>query len=77
MRCLDAAHQSIVGEVPQKHIRMNYTGAMPSFQGQLKPRQIQALLMFLKDPYAVVDEKGELIVECDLSATDDSGEEAQ
>ena len=30
--------------------------------------EIQAMIMFLQDPYAVVDEKGKLIVECDYSA---------
>ncbi|MHC5004540.1 MAG: cytochrome c oxidase subunit II, partial [Planctomycetota bacterium] len=60
----DYLRQSILN--PQKHIRENYTGAMPSFQGQLKEREIQALVMFLKDPYAVVDEKGKLLQDCDF-----------
>jgi hypothetical protein len=52
---------------PQKHVRMNFPASMPSFQGQLKERQINAMIMFLKDPYSLVDEKGKLIVECDLT----------
>ena len=51
---------------PQKHIRENFTGAMPTFQGQLKPREVAAMLEFIKDPYSVVDEKGKLKVECDF-----------
>ena len=51
---------------PQQLIRANFTGAMPTFQGQLRPKEIEAMLMFLKDPYKVVDEKGNLIVDCDF-----------
>jgi cytochrome c oxidase subunit 2 len=60
----DYLRQSILN--PQLHIRENFTGAMPSFQGQLKEKEVRALLMFLKDPYAVMDEQGKLLQECDF-----------
>jgi cytochrome c oxidase subunit 2 len=60
----DYITQSITN--PQKHIRENFTGAMPTFQGQLKPREIIALIDFLKDPSAVIDENGKMTVECDF-----------
>lgn len=69
----DYIRQSIVN--PQQHVRMNFTGAMPTFQGQLKEREIQALIMFLRDPYAIVDERGRLTIECDLTARAGAGDE--
>ncbi|MHC4909232.1 MAG: cytochrome c oxidase subunit II [Planctomycetota bacterium] len=62
----DYIRQSILK--PQQHIVMNFAGAMPAFQGQLQEKELLALIQFLKDPYAIVDEKGNLIVDCDLSA---------
>ncbi len=62
----DYIRQSILN--PQKDIKANFSGAMPSFQGQLKDREILGLVMFLRDPYKYVDEQGKLIVDCDLSA---------
>ncbi len=51
--------ESIVN--PQAHIVANYTGAMPTFQGQLKPREIEAVIRFIKRMDEVVDENGNLI----------------
>jgi cytochrome c oxidase subunit 2 len=61
----DYIMQSIL--TPQKHVRMNYPASMPTFQGQLKPREIQAIIMFLKDPFQYLDEQGKLVAECDLT----------
>ena len=58
----DYLMQSIVN--PGKHIKMNFTNAMPTFQGQLRPREVSALIEFIKDPYAVVDEQGRDTVDC-------------
>lgn len=53
----DYVKQSILN--PQQKIVMNYTGAMPTFKGQLKDDEIYAIIEFLKhmDEF---DEKGNL-----------------
>ena len=55
---------------PQHHIVQNYTGAMPTFKGQLKQRQIDALVLMLKNHDKLVDEQGNLIENPDLSGAD-------
>jgi hypothetical protein len=51
---------------PQKQIVQGYTGAMPSFQGQLKERQIDALVLMLKNLDKLVDEQGNILESPDL-----------
>jgi cytochrome c oxidase subunit 2 len=53
----DYMMQSIVN--PQEKIVANYTGAMPTFQGLLKPREILAIVQFMKrlDEFEL-DDKG-------------------
>jgi len=43
---------------PQHLIVQNYTGAMPTFKGQLKQRQIDAMVLMLKNLDSLVDENG-------------------
>ena len=52
---------------PQAHIVQNYAGAMPSFQGQLKERQVTALVLMMKYRDRLVDEDGNPIEAPDLS----------
>lgn len=51
---------------PQHLVVQNYTGAMPSFQGQLKERQITALILMLKYLDRLVDPEGNPILLPDL-----------
>jgi len=44
--------------VPQAHIVETYSAAMPSFQGQLKEREVRALVEFIKRLDEVVDRTG-------------------
>jgi cytochrome c oxidase subunit 2 len=55
---------------PQHYIVQNYTGAMPTFQGQLKQRQIDALILMLKNLDQLVDEQGNVIEEPNLDNAD-------
>jgi cytochrome c oxidase subunit 2 len=55
---------------PQNHIVQNYTGAMPTFKGQLKERQIDALVLMLKNYDKLVDEQGNVIENPDLTGVD-------
>jgi cytochrome c oxidase subunit 2 len=55
---------------PQRHIVQNYTGAMPTFQGQLKQRQIDALILMLKNLDQLVDDQGNVIEEPNLDNAD-------
>ncbi len=48
--------------VPQQNIVQNYSGAMPSFQGQLKPRELRALVEFIRN-LDKFDRDGNLIEE--------------
>lgn len=57
---------------PQRHIVQNYVGAMPTFKGQLKERQIDALILMLKNFDTLVDENGEIIEEPDVQGIDTS-----
>ncbi|MCH2135916.1 MAG: cytochrome c oxidase subunit II [Phycisphaerales bacterium] len=65
---------------PQAHIVQGYTGAMPSFQGQLKERQIDALVLMIKHLDKLVDDQGNILENPDLGsetpqegAADDNG----
>ena len=60
---------------PQSHIVENYAGAMPSFQGQLKERQVTALVLMMKYLDRLVDEEGNPIDSPDLGGDmeDESG----
>lgn len=55
---------------PQKHVVQNYTGAMPTFQGQLKERQIDALILMMKNLDRLVDDQGNVIESPDLDGAD-------
>ncbi len=50
---------------PQQHIVQGYTGGMPSFQGQLKERQITAVIEMFKHLDELVDENGRILVNRD------------
>ncbi|MDP7008874.1 MAG: cytochrome c oxidase subunit II [Phycisphaerales bacterium] len=50
---------------PQKHIVEGYLGSMPSFQGQLKEKQITAIIEMLKHLDDVTDERGNITVNTD------------
>ncbi len=74
----DYIRDSIVN--PQHLIVQNYAGAMPSFQGQLKERQITALILMMKYLDRLVDENGNPIESPDLNeldAGDGSGSPAE
>ena len=69
---------------PQKQVVQGYAGAMPSFQGQLKERQIDALVLMIKNLDSlvgtVVDDQGNILENPDLGdetseegTTDDNG----
>ncbi|MDP7029431.1 MAG: cytochrome c oxidase subunit II [Phycisphaerales bacterium] len=55
---------------PQRHIVQNYTGSMPTFKGQLKERQIDALVLMIKNLDRLVDEQGVPIENPDLEGAD-------
>jgi len=55
---------------PQHYIVQNYTGSMPTFKGQLKERQIDALILMLKNLDRLVDEQGNPIESPDLGDAD-------
>ena len=55
---------------PQHYIVQNYTGVMPTFKGQLKERQIDALVLMLKNMDQLVDEQGNPIESPDLEGAD-------
>ena len=50
---------------PQKHIVQGYLGAMPSFQGQLKEKQITAMIEMFKRLDELTDADGNIIVNTD------------
>ena len=50
---------------PQKHIVQGFLGAMPSFQGQLKDKQITAIIEMFKNLDTLTDEEGNIIVNRD------------
>ena len=50
---------------PQKHIVQGYLGSMPSFQGQLKEKQITAIIEMFKHLDDVIDEEGNITVNSD------------
>lgn len=56
---------------PQHLVVQNYTGAMPSFQGQLKERQITALILMLKYLDRLVDTEGNPILSPNLPELDE------
>jgi cytochrome c oxidase subunit 2 len=51
---------------PQRHIVQGFTGAMPSFQGQLKERQVDAIVLMMKHLDTLVDADGNIIENPDL-----------
>jgi len=55
---------------PQHYIVQNYTGVMPTFKGQLKERQIDALVLMLKNMDQLVDEQGNPIESPELEGAD-------
>ena len=55
---------------PQHYTVQNYTGSMPTFQGQLKERQIDALILMLKNLDRLVDEQGNPLESPDLGDAD-------
>ncbi|MCH2137909.1 MAG: cytochrome c oxidase subunit II [Phycisphaerales bacterium] len=61
---------------PQRHVVQGFTGAMPSFQGQLKERQIDALVLMMKHLDQVVDADGNIIESPNLGG-DDAAEPEQ
>ena len=50
---------------PQKHIVQGYLGSMPSFQGQLKDKQITAIIEMFKHLSEVTDAEGNITVNKD------------
>ena len=68
---------------PQHLVVQNYAGAMPSFQGQLKERQITAIILMLKYLDRLVDPDGEPILSPDLKeleagdGSEESGDDAE
>ncbi len=55
---------------PQRHVVQGFAGAMPSFQGQLKERQIDALVLMMKHLDQVVDADGNIIENPNLGGDD-------
>jgi cytochrome c oxidase subunit 2 len=55
---------------PQHYIVQNYVGAMPTFKGQLKQRQIDALVLMFKNFDKVVDDLGNPIEQPTVDETD-------
>ncbi|MDP6541511.1 MAG: cytochrome c oxidase subunit II [Phycisphaerales bacterium] len=60
--------ESIVN--PQKHIVQGYLGSMPAFQGQLKEKQITAIIEMFKHLRDVTDANGNITVKPDGSPTE-------
>jgi cytochrome c oxidase subunit 2 len=50
---------------PQKHIVQGYLGSMPSFQGQLKDKQITAIIEMFKHLSELTDAEGNITVNPD------------
>ena len=50
---------------PQKHIVQGFLGAMPSFQGQLKDKQITAIIEMFKNLEDLTDADGNITVNRD------------
>ena len=57
---------------PQKHIVQGYLGAMPSFQGQLKEKQITAIIEMFKHLDELTDADGNITVNKDGTPREDS-----
>ncbi|HJN80511.1 MAG: cytochrome c oxidase subunit II [Phycisphaerales bacterium] len=55
---------------PQHYIVQNYAGTMPTFKGQLKQRQIDALVLMLKNHDKLVDAQGNPIEAPNLDDAD-------
>jgi len=55
---------------PQEHIVQGYLGSMPSFQGQLKEKQITAIIEMFKHLNEVTDEAGNITVNPDGTPRD-------
>ena len=55
---------------PQHYIVQNYVGAMPTFKGQLKQRQIDALVLMFKNFDKLVDDRGNPIEQPTVDQTD-------
>ena len=55
---------------PQRHVVQGFAGAMPSFQGQLKERQVDALVLMMKHLDKLVDDDGNIIEDPDLGGAD-------
>ena len=55
---------------PQQHIVQNYVGALPTFKGQLKERQVDALVLMIKNMDRLVDDQGNVIEDPDLDGAD-------
>ena len=55
---------------PQKHIVQGYLGSMPSFQGQLKEKQITAIIEMLKNLDELTDADGNITVNKDGTPTE-------
>jgi hypothetical protein len=62
---------------PQRHIVQGFTGAMPSFQGQLKERQIDAMVLMMKHLDKLVDADGNIIENPDLGGDEEAPVEQQ
>ena len=56
---------------PQKHIVKGFLGAMPSFQGQLKEKQITAIIEMFKHLDELTDEDGNITVNKDGTPRED------
>jgi cytochrome c oxidase subunit 2 len=50
---------------PQEHIVQGYLGSMPSFQGQLKDKQITAMIEMFKHLDELTDDEGNITVNPD------------
>jgi len=55
---------------PQKHIVQGYLGSMPSFQGQLKEKQITAMIEMFKHLDELTDANGNITVNKDGTPTE-------
>ena len=60
--------------MPQSHIVANYAGAMPSFQGQLKERQVHSLVLMMKYLDRLVDDNGNRIESPSLEELQGAGD---
>jgi hypothetical protein len=55
---------------PGKLVRENYTNVMPNnFASQLKPRQVEALVLMLKNLDSLVDDEGNIIEKSKADST--------